>query len=265
MLESLQRTLRVVGALVRVSLATGLQYRADFVFDGLTGLLRTASTVAPLALVYAHTGSIGGFSLHEAGLVMALFLLMQGVMGGLVEPNLGMVVESVRTGTFDLVLLKPADAQLLVSLRAVAPAHAWDLVVAAVVAGWAWGSLPLPSAGALALALLLVVCGLLSLYGLWLLAICASFVFVRVDNLRWLLWSAADAGRWPMTVFHGWVRWVLTYALPVGMLTTFPALALRGEAGPELVAGALLTTLIFVGGSRWVWTRSLARYTSASS
>lgn len=265
MLEGLARAGRIVGALMRTSLATGLQYRADFVFDGITGLLRTAATVAPLALVYVHTGSLGGFAPHEAGLVMALFLLMQGLVGGLVEPNLGMVVEGVRSGTLDLVLLKPADAQLLVSLRAVAPAHVWDVLAAAAVAAWSFRGAPLPATGDALLAGLFVVTGLASLYGLWLLAICASFVFVRVDNLRWLLWSAADAGRWPMTVFGGWVRWVLTYLVPVGLLTTFPVLALRGEAGPGVVVAALLTAVAFVGGSRLVWVRSLARYTSASS
>lgn len=265
MLEGLRRAGAVVGALVRVSLATGLQYRADFLFDGLTGLLRTGATVAPLAVVYAHTGSIGGFSPADAGIVMALFLFMQGVIGGLVEPNLGMVVEGVRTGTLDLVLLKPADAQLLVSLRAVAPAHLWDVVAAGAVAAWSWGAAPGPAGVDVLLAGLLVGCGLVSLYGLWLLAICASFVFVRVDNLRWLLWSAADAGRWPMTVFQGWVRWTLTYLVPVGLMTTFPALALRGEAGAGVVGSALATAAVFGLGSRLVWRWSLSRYTSASS
>ena len=33
---------------------------------------------------------------------------------------------------------------------------------------------------------LMLACGLVAIYGLWLLAICASFWFVRVDNLRFL-------------------------------------------------------------------------------
>jgi ABC-2 type transport system permease protein len=252
-------------ALLRASLATGLQYRADFLLDAGTGLLRAAATVAPLALVQAHTGSLGGFSIPEAGVVLGLFLLMSGLVGGFVEPNLGEVVEAVRSGTFDLVLLKPADAQLLASLRTVSPSSLWDVVAAVAVLAWSMPSLPPPSVGEVGVAGLLVGCGLASLYGLWLLVISLSFVFVRVDNLRYLLGAVTDAGRFPTTVFRGWSRWVLTYAIPVGLLTTFPVLALRGEAGPGVVASALATATVFVVGSRVAWTAALARYTSASS
>jgi ABC-2 type transport system permease protein len=103
------------------------------------------------------------------------------------------------------------------------------------------------------------------MYGLWLLAICASFWFVRVDNLRYLLWSVTDAGRWPITVFSGPIRWALTVAVPVAVLTSFPALAIRGRWDATLLAVAVATTLAFVVGSRIVWRRSLASYTSASS
>lgn len=260
-----RRALRVVGGLLRASLLTGLQYRSDFVWDGLSGLIRTAATAAPLWLVYTHTDAVLGWDLHDAMVVMVLFLVMNGLIGGLVEPNLGEVVEAVRTGSLDLVLLKPADAQLLVSLRTIAPARSWDLIVAAVLGGWVFADRPAPAPLDAAVAVVLVVAGLVALYGLWLLAICLSFVFVRVDNLRFLLWSAAGAGRWPVTVFADWVRWVLTYAIPVAVLTTFPALALRGDWDAVLVAQGVGVAALFAVGSRWAWRASLARYTSASS
>lgn len=250
---------------MRASLATGMAYRADFLFDSLTGLLRTAATVAPLWLVYQHTDAIAGWEPKDAALVMALFLLMEGLIGGLVEPNLGMVVDAVRTGTLDLVLLKPADAQLLVSLRSVAPARLWDVLAGLGVGAWALAQAAPPSALDVSVAVTMVVCGLASLYALWLLAICLSFFFVRVDNLRFLLWSATDAGQWPITVFQGWLRWILTVVVPVAVLTSYPAMALRGDWDAALVATGIAVAVAFVVGSRWVWLRSLAAYTSASS
>lgn len=263
--QRLRHGRRVVGALVRTSLMTGMQYRSDFLADSATGLVRTAATAAPLWLVYQHTDAVMGWHLADASLVMALFLLMNGLLGGIVEPNLGMVVEAVRNGTLDLVLLKPADAQLLVSLRSVAPARMWDVVAAVALGAWAITQQALPTAPDVAIATLMLGCGLASMYGLWLLAICASFYFVRVDNLRFLLWSALDTGRWPITVFSGWVRWGLTFAIPVALLTSYPAMALRGDWDATLVATGFGTSVVFVVGSRMVWVRSLAAYTSASS
>lgn len=264
-LDAVRAALRTVGALVRTSLMTGMQYRSDFLFDSLTGVVRLAATTAPLWLVYRQVSDVGGFSSDEALLVMALYFLMEGIVAGVIEPNLGEVVEAIRTGALDLVLLKPADAQLLVSLKTVAPAHLWDVLAALVLGGWALLHVPAPAPLDVAVAGLLLLCGLASMYGLWLLAICASFVFVRVDNLRFLLASVADAGRWPITVFSGWVRWLLTVAVPVALLTSFPALAIRGRWDAELLAIAFGTTALFVVGSRIVWRWSLARYASASS
>lgn len=263
--EGLTAIPRVAGALLRASLLTGLQYRADFLADSLTGVLRAAATAAPLGLVYLHRDEVMGWSAPDAALVLALFLIMQGIVGGLVEPNLGEVVDGVRNGTLDLILLKPADAQLLVSLRRLAPARMWDVVVGIAVMAWAIGEVGAPSPLDAGIAALLLTAGLASFYSLFLLAICLSFFFVRVDNLRFLLWSAADAGRWPITVFSGWVRWALTVVVPVAILTSFPALALRGQWDASLLAVGCGTALAFVIGSRLAWTRSLAHYTSASS
>lgn len=259
------RTLRIVGALLRASLLTGLQYRADFVLDGLTGVLRALATIAPLWLVFEHREAVMGWTLEDTTLVLGLFLLLQALLQGLVEPNLGAVVEAVRTGSFDLVLLRPADSQLLVSLQRVAPAHVWDLAAALGLCGWALAQRPPSSALDVAVALLMLVCGAAGMYGLWLLAVSAAFIFVRVDNLRHLLGAVVDAGRWPIPVFSGWVRWVLTVGVPVALFTSFPAMALRGTWDLALVATGVAVGGGFAIVSRWVWVASLARYTSASS
>ncbi len=257
--------LRIPAALLRISLMSALQYRSDFVFEAFTGLLRTFAAVAPLFLVYSHRQSVQGWTQDESLLVMSFFLLFAAFNGGIMEPNLGAVVEMIRQGTLDLLLLKPADSQLLVSLRKVDPAHLWDLVAAVVVGVYAVSRIASPGPLDVLVALALLSCGLAAMYGLWMLAICTSFFFVRVDNLRYLLGSVADAGRWPLPMFGREVRWALTVIVPVGVVTSFPAEALRGTWGPELIATAFGVAAGFVLVSRIAWTRSLAFYTSASS
>jgi ABC-2 type transport system permease protein len=259
------RILQVAGGLIRASLAVAMQYRADFLIDGVTGLLRAGGTLAPIALVFAQRDVVMGWTAEEVTLVAGLYFLMAGLITGLVEPNLGEVVESIRTGGLDFLLLKPADAQLLASFRRVAPAHVWDLVAAALMIGWALSAMPPPSAADWFVAALMLVAGFLAMYGVWILAICASFWFVRVDNLRFLLWSVSDAGRWPLDVFGRWVRFLLIVVVPVGVLTTFPALALRGTWNGWIVLLGCAVAVASLSASRWAWNRSLASYTSASS
>lgn len=252
-------------ALVRVALMTAMQYRASFLLEFLVGLGTTVGVALPLLFVYDHTASVAGWSLHEALLVGAFFLVLQALVGGLVEPNLGALVEGVRSGQLDYLLLKPPDAQFVASFQRVAPARLWDLLGGLAVGGYALSHLPTPTVAGACTAAGLLLAGLAAVYGLWVLVICTSFWFVRVDNLRYLLGAVVDAGRWPVTIYTGWVRVFLTVFVPVALVTSYPALALLGRLERGLALQALAVGLGMLVVSRFAWVRALRHYTSASS
>jgi ABC-2 type transport system permease protein len=106
----------------------------------------------------------------------------------------------------------------------------------------------------------------LILYSVWILVISAAFFVVKVDNLSYLFVSIFDAARWPADVFRGVLRAIFTFVVPLAIMTTFPARALLGkDFGPADAAGALAGAVAFAGFARFVWLRSIGRYTSASS
>jgi ABC-2 type transport system permease protein len=265
MTTGVARMQQVWGALLRASLARGMQYRADFFFDSATAVLRNGARVVPILLVMEHREAVLGWSTNDLLLVMGLYLLLQAVVAGIIEPNLGSVVDQVRTGGFDLMLLKPVDAQAYVSLNTVDPGKLWDLLAAVVVIGWALSRGQAPAAIDAVVAIVMLAAGVVAIYGLWLMAVSLAFRFVRVDNIRFLLQATLDAGRWPVDMFTGWVRWLFTIGIPVAVFTTFPALALRGQWDTTLLATGVGVGLLFGFGSRAAWKASLARYTSASS
>lgn len=259
------RTARAIAGLLRASLSGAMQYRADFWLEGFTGLLRAFGALVPLWLVWTHTNAIAGWTVDEALLVLGLFQLLSAFHAGIMEPNLGEIVEAIRNGSFDLWLLRPVDAQLLVSIRKVAPAHVWDVLAGLALLGLGLSRVGLPGPVDVVMALVLFGLGLCAMYGVWLLAICTSFHFVRVDNLRFLITSSADAGRWPIDVYTGIARFAFVAIVPVALVTSFPAEALRGVWTWQTLGISALVAVVLVGGSRVAWTRSLASYTSASS
>lgn len=258
-------TPEVLRALLRVSSMVAFQYRASFLFELLVGAVNTVGVVIPLWTIYGHWDAVAGWSFPEALLVTACFQLLSAAMGGLVEPNLGAVVEGVRNGQFDYLLLKPADSQLVASLHRADPARIWDLVGAVVVLVWALSQLPTPTPGEVGTALVLLGAGFAAMYSLWVMVICLSFWFVRVDNLRYLLTSITDAGRWPVSVYSGFVRTFLTVIVPVALVTSWPAMALTGRMTPDLVVQGVLVAVAMLGISRYAWVRAIRRYASASS
>lgn len=258
--------LRAVQAELRLAAMTTLQYRASFWGEALMALVWIAWTVVPLLVVYRFRDGIAGWTAGEALLVMGFFIVLDGIMGSFVLPNLRAVVLQVRDGTFDFVLLKPLDAQVQVSVHRTSPVKLPHVFAGLVVVLVAARRLPVPPGpGDLLLSLLLLAMGTAILHSLFSMVVCTSFWFVRVDNLSYLLQSVLDAGRWPVGFYRGAARFVLTFVVPVGVMTTWPALAVRGRLDLEGVLVGLGVAVAFALASRLFWTRAIRYYSSASS
>jgi ABC-2 type transport system permease protein len=260
------RYARLLGVQLRTSLLTLLQYRVDFLTEGLLEVLWATTAVVPLVVAFRGRKEIAGWSFAEALLVMGWFMLLQALLEGGINPSLTSVVQHIRTGTLDFVLLKPADAQFLVSTAKLQPWLATNVVTAVLVFIYAFHRLGRsPSLlGVLAAGLLLVASAVL-LYSLWILTVSAAFYVVKVDNLTFLFNSIFDAARWPSTMFRGLLGFLFTFVIPLALMTTYPALAMLGKLHPSTLLAALAGSAVFAAAARLVWLASIGRYTSASS
>lgn len=262
----MMRLLRVVRAQLRASLALALQYRLEFVVEGLLALLWMAVTLVPLLVVFGTRATVAGWTFPEMLVVLGWFVALKGVLEGTLSPSLMQVIDHVRKGTLDFVLLKPADAQLLVSLAKIEPWRIVDLAGAAFIFGYAFRHLGRgPSAADVLLAAALLGAAVLVLYSIAILVVSIAFVAVRVDNLLYLFQSVFDVARWPSSIFRGALALIFTYVLPLALMTTYPALALLGKLTARTAVGALFGSLAFAGLARLIWLSSIRRYTSASS
>ena len=249
---------------VRASLLLSMQYRIEFLLDGFIEVFWTATSVVPLFVVYRLRHAIAGWTFGEALVVMGWFTFLQGVLEGAINPSLATVVDHIRKGTLDFVLIKPADAQFLLSTIRLQPWRTINVLTAILLFTWAFRSLGrAPTFGAIVVGGVMMLAAVTVLYSLWMLTVSAAFYFLRIDNLSQLFNSIFDAARWPVHVFHGGARFVFTFVIPLALMTTYPAEALLGTLpGVTLlasVAGAAATFAL----TRLFWQRSIAKYASA--
>ncbi len=260
------RYLRLFAVQLRASVQVTMQYRAEFFVGLFMAAFYVFWNVVPMFVLWTQRPTIAGWSLEEAALVTAWFTLLRAVLDGAVQPSLQAVVEHIRKGTLDFVLLKPADAQFLVSTAKFEVFNFVDATAALVLAGWGLHRLHrVPHAGQVATALVLTIAAAALLYALAILVISAAFYVVRLDNLIDLFNSIFDAARWPASVFRGVWRILFTFVVPLALMTTYPALALLGRLDVATAARALAGALAFVLVARAVWKRSIGHYRSASS
>jgi ABC-2 type transport system permease protein len=260
------RYLSLFATNLRTSVATALQYRANFIIEAVLSFAWLAIALLPLIVLFEQRTSVAGWDQPSALIVMAYFMAVKAIMEGMVTPSLVSLVEKIRSGAFDYVLLKPVDSQFMVSTAGYEPQKVIDLVGAIILATYALSMRGVwPTAGQVGVGVLLLICGVLAMYSLWIICAAASFWVVRLDNLIYLLMAIFDTARWPIHVFRGAWRFIFTFIIPVAIMTTFPAMALLGQLSAR-------TTLLTVGGSlamlvvsRVIWRAAIRNYTSASS
>jgi ABC-2 type transport system permease protein len=242
-----------------------MEYRVNFVLATLTSVGGIVGSVFSLSLFYQHGALLGGWPWLEALVVTGFFTVLQGLSRTLLNANLGRIVEHVRTGTLDFVLLKPVDSQFWLSLRRFSPWGLPDVVFGAGIIAYAGARLHVGLMGCVH-AVLPIAFSLLILYSLWYAIATTTIWYVKVYNATEVLQSLISAGRFPIQAFPAGVyRFVFTFVVPVAFLTTVPTRALLGHVeASSLAASGLFAVVLFVL-TRWFWRFALRFYTSASS
>jgi len=262
----MMRYLRLLAIQLRISAAQAMAYRANFLIEGVITASWIGLTLIPLFVLYDTRKTVGDWDASSALVVMAYFIGVRAVLEGIVNPSLVDLVEKIRTGSFDYVLLKPIDAQAMVSASRYEPWKILDVFGAIAIAVYAFvrrGYPPEPAQVAAGVALFLA--GVVAMYSLWIVCAAASFWVVRLDNLVWLLGAIFDTARWPVQVFPGLWRIVFTFVIPVAIMTTFPAMALLGRLDTRTALATIGGALIMLLLSRLIWRAAIRSYTSASS
>ncbi|MCA9674943.1 MAG: ABC-2 family transporter protein [Kofleriaceae bacterium] len=243
-----------------------MQYRLNFLVEGVMSLYWLGWNLLPLLVLYNDRQSVAGWDQSSALVVIGWFVILRGILEGAINPSLTDVVERLRTGSFDYVLLKPADAQFLVSTSRFVPWRLVDVAGGVGIIVWAFvrlGHAPTPADIAVAAGLLVAAC--LAMYALWIMIVCAAFWVVRLDNLAFLLTAVFDAARWPIQVFRGAWRVLFTFVIPLALMTTYPAMALLGTLHGRTALACLGGALAMSLAARLAWRAALRNYTSASS
>ena len=260
------RPLRLFWIYFRIGALNELQYRANLAVQVFQSLIALGTGLAVLGLVYSQTTTLGGWTHAELLAVMGVHILMSGPIGVLIQPNMERLMEDIRQGTLDFVLTKPEDAQTLISIREVRIWSTVDAIVGLSVLVFAVAQLQaglgLVQALVFVAALLL---GGLTIYCFWLIVTVGAFWVIRMDQIVELFTGLYQSGRWPVTIYPGWLRISLTYLVPIAFAVTVPAEALTSRLTPETLALAFGFAVVVFTFTRWWWRFGLKHYGGASA
>lgn len=260
------RHLRLLWTFFRVGMMGELAYRANFFVQLLESLLELGTAIAGLAVVFSYTENLGGWKPDEVLALLGIFFLVGGGIRLMIQPSMEQLIESVRDGTLDFTLAKPENVQLLVSIQRVDVWKLTDIGLGIGVLAVALARLGahVGVTEALAFAATLLAGGVIA-YSFWMILAASAFWFVRVENILMIFQSMYEAGRWPVSIYPGWLRLTLTFIIPVAFAVTVPAEALAGKLTWRTLIGAWAFAAGLFILAHLVWRAGIKRYSGASA
>ena len=260
--------LKLIASFFKTATQAEMAYRVNFFLRLFYAALNLATGVLSLVVVFNQVEAIKGWDLPSAVGLLGVYLVLGALRGLFISPSLESVAGmdgEIWQGTFDFTLLRPVDHLFLVSFRYWRIFALLDLFMALGVLGYAVHLMGATlTIGAILRFLITMLCGVTLLYAA-LLAF-SALVFWNTEFLfTWVINDLFQLARYPIGLYPGWLRLILTWIIPVGLMTTIPAQALAGTLSDRMLILTVLFTIASLLVAIWLFRRGLRKYASASS
>ena len=107
--------------------------------------------------------------------------------------------------------------------------------------------------------------GAVLIYCFWLFIATVAFWVVNMWHAVELFDGVFATGRFPVGIYPGWLKYSVTFLVPIAFAVTVPAEAVTSRLGWPTLALALAFAVVLFAFTRWFWRFGLRSYTGASA
>lgn len=241
-------------------------YRANFFTWSAVTLGWVVFNILFLELIFGNLDTLAGWNKGQVFILQGFIFLIDLILWGVIYNNLYDFPQKITRGTMDLELVKPVDAQFILSLKQFAMNQINSLIlgIAMISYGIRVGGLH-PTILDFVYAFLVFLIAAFFLYSGYFASVCTAFWFDRLSNIVYLFPQLRQFSKVPLPALRGWVRVVLVYFLPAALIASLPSQFLFGERHFDLVGVLAFLAVISFLFSRWIFAQGLKKYSSASS
>jgi len=244
-----------------------MSYRADFLIGLATSLVATIFAFGFLLVLFTKIPRLAGWRFEEIlflyGFSLVPFGLFNIISLNLYDFGNNYIIE----GKFDRVLLRPVSSLFQVIFEAFRIESFHEVAVGLVAVGWAARRLALDwSWFDVALLLFFGICGGVIYASVFLILSSASFWFEDRIGIHPPVWNMIAFGRYPLSIYSGFIRFLLSWIIPFGFASFYPTTRLLGRAEFRPYAPLVpVITAVFLGLALWTWSRGVRNYASTGS
>ena len=249
-----------------IHLKSQMQYKTSFFFTSLGQFLVAFATFLSLSFLFDRFGYVEGFTFEEVLICFAVMMIAFST-AELFGRGFDVFPRLLGNGAFDRALVRPRNVifQVLASQMEFSRIGRFVQAIAVFIYAlprsgidWTWDKV--------AVLALMIVCGALLFFGLF--VVYAAFSFFTVEGLEFmniLTDGGREHGRLPFSVYGDGILKFLTYVVPLALVQYYPLLYLIGREDGIFYALTPVLSLLFLIPCYGFFRFGLSRYKSTGS
>jgi ABC-2 type transport system permease protein len=263
------RYLKLFARFVEFSVGRSLEFRLDFFFRVVMDLIYYLMNIAFFRILFLHTGSLGGWDVHQMMIFVSGFCVIDGMYMTLFSNNLWWFPKYVNQGDLDYHLVRPVSSLFMLSVRDFATNSFINFLLSLGVLAWAVHGYRSHSGefgfGKVILFLAFLVLGLLVQYLLRMTFIIPVFWTHSSRGLDSFYYQMSHIIERPDRIFRGWVRIILSWVIPFAVISSAPAHLVLDAFQWKVFFHLLAVIALYAALVSVLWRAGLKAYSSASS
>jgi len=234
-----------------------MEYRSNFLIGALSSVFMQLAGLLTIWVVMRQIPSLAGWTLAEIWLIYGLLTLAKS-LNHMFADNLWTLGEQyVRTGAFDRFLVRPVNPLFHLLADRFCHDGVGNFLVGLVLVLSAAFSLDVVwTPGKIFYLIMVVISGGVIFMALNLItAVSAFWVMDSVPVVR-VVFETHEFAKYPLTIYPVAVTVILTFLIPYGLTSYYPASYILGKDTPWLlawIAPLVAAVLLFIGYRVWLF------------
>ncbi len=221
--------------------------------------------ISPLLayLIYKSTAGIPGWSFNEFLFFQGVFILVTGISHFIIWGIPFTVIEEVRNGSFDKILIRPFNPLLYIASQSIDLDGIAEIFVGVTLLVYTSIALKLTLSFSVLAFLYLIILAILFQYALAILVASVSFIVVRSYALFEIMFHFLTFARYPASVYSSSLRFFVTFLFPIAISAFYPAELILHVFDSSMLIYLSLSVFGFLAFAIIMWSLGMKKYTSS--
>jgi len=243
-----------------------MEYRLNFFIGSTSTAILQAASLAAVWVVMRQIPSLNGWSFYEVILVYGLLTMGESITHMFADNLWTIGWNYVRSGDFDRFLVRPIDPLFHLLADRFCHDGIGNFVTGGVLVGVSMQQLGIPITFLHVVYILIsVLSGGLIFIALNLITATSVFWIMESIPVTQMVFTMNEFAKYPLNIYHNSIRILLTWIIPYGFVSFYPASYLLGRDVGPLVWLSPFVALVFIFMAYRFWLFGLRHYSGTGS